>query len=472
MNSNGRGYLTVAMLLGAVVALVGQLPMQRRVQHLEQEVSQLRLQLAQQTAQQPTVVAQEERPRVAGLLGWIDRSLPDRRADATTVSTDRSTSSERLLARLSPVTTRDTARVPALHDRGEEPTYLVDASERQTPSEETVPPMQLAKASSSPHAHPHKEILSEDELDAIFAGAGIAGPGPTASAAAATAAPGDTEGAATRLIPRVEKGGVLLPKGRLQVEPTVSYSHVSSNRVGLSGFSVFDVIFIGEIRADKIKRDIVTSSLNTRYGVTNNLEAELDLPTQFQHEETLSGPIENRQQSIKNRSGMNDISGALFYQCVREHGAIPSLIANMKLKMPTGDAPRFGSGTWGLKGGLTMVKTSDPVALFTNMGYSFNLPGTVQGVHVDPGDAFEYSAGLAYALNYNLALSGSFEQIFIGESKSRGVAVKGSRLVISSLKAGINYALTKNLTLDFSVGAGLTEDSPDVTVTFSLPYTF
>jgi len=91
---------------------------------------------------------------------------------------------------------------------------------------------------------------------------------------------------------------------------------------------------------------------------------------------------------------------------------------------------------------------------------------------VDPGDAFEYSAGLAYALNYNLALSGSFEQIFIGESKSRGVTVKGSRLVISSLKAGINYALTKNLTLDFSVGAGLTEDSPDVTVTFSLPYTF
>lgn len=313
-------------------------------------------------------------------------------------------------------------------------------------------------------------MLSEDELDTIFAGAGIAGPGSTAAAAAAR--PTETEGAVTHLIPRVEKGGVLLPKGRLQVEPTVSYSHLSSNRVGLSGFSVFDVIFVGEIRSDKINRDIFTSSLNTRYGVTNNLEAEVDIPTQFQHEETLSGPIENRQQNFKNRRGISDMSGALYYQFAHEHGAIPNLIANMKLKAPTGNAPWLGSGTWGLKGGLTMVKTSDPVALFTNMDYSFNFPGDVQGNHVDPGDSFDYSVGLAYALNYNLALNGSFEQIFVGESKSGGAAIKGSRLVISSLKAGINYALTKNLALDFSVGAGLTEDSPDVTVTFSLPYTF
>lgn len=269
-----------------------------------------------------------------------------------------------------------------------------------------------------------------------------------------------------------ESGGVLLPKGRLQVEPTISYSHLSSNRVGLSGFSVFDVIFIGEIRSDEINRDIVTSSVNTRYGVTNNLEVELDVPTQFQYEEVLSGPIENREQSIQSRGGLNDISAAMFYQFVREHGAMPSLIANMKLRAPTGQAPKLGSGTWGVKGGLTMVKTSDPVALFSNVGYSLNLPGTVNGVSIDPGDSFEYSAGLAYALNYHLAVNGGFEQIFISQSKAGGGLIKGSRLVISNLKAGINYALTKKLSLDFSVGAGLTEDSPDVTVTFSLPYTF
>ncbi len=452
------------MLLGAIVALMGQWPMQRRLQSLEQEVGQLREQLAQQAAPQSMEIAQALRPRLRGLLTATDGSGSTRLAEALTTSPEHTTDS-----------------AESWNDTPAAPTYLMDASVRRPlgdePSQETAPPMRLAKASSTPHPQDN-EVMSEDELDAIFAGAGIASPGPTAAAAAAAARPNELtrsseiEGVATHLIPRVEKGGVLLPKGRLQVEPTISYSHVSSNRVGLSGFSVFDVIFIGEIRSDKINRDIVTSSLNTRYGVTNNLEAELDIPTQFQHEETLSGPIDNRQQSIKNRSGFTDLSGALFYQFAHEHGAIPNLIANIKVKAPTGEAPSLGSGSWGLKGGLTMVKTSDPVALFTNMGYSLNFPGSVRGMSVDPGDSFEYSAGLAYALNYNLAINGGFEQIFIGESKSNGVSVKGSRLVISNLKAGINYALTKNLTLDFSVGAGLTEDSPDVTVTFSLPYTF
>ncbi|MBI3996975.1 MAG: transporter [Candidatus Omnitrophica bacterium] len=411
MNSNGRGQLIFAVAVGAVVALMGQLPMQRKLQNLEQEVSQLRQQIAQQS-----IAAHEIPVRMAGFFNTADGSLPSLSSPSSPLRVAQAT--------------------PASYEDG-------------------------------------AQVMSERELDAIFAGAGVVGPGPAASAAAAAAlASGETEGAATRLIPRVDRGGVLLPKGRLQVEPTISYSHLSSNRVGLSGFSVFDVIFIGEIRSDEINRDIVTSSVNTRYGVTNNLEVELDVPTQFQYEEVLSGPIENREQSIQSRGGLNDISAAMFYQFVREHGAMPSLIANMKLRAPTGQAPKLGSGTWGVKGGLTMVKTSDPVALFSNVGYSLNLPGTVNGLSIDPGDSFEYSAGLAYALNYHLAVNGGFEQIFIGESKSGGGSIKGSRLVISNLKAGINYALTKNLSLDFSVGAGLTEDSPDVTVTFSLPYTF
>ena len=89
-----------------------------------------------------------------------------------------------------------------------------------------------------------------------------------------------SESMAQRLTPRVEKGGVLLRRGHTQIEPTLSYSHISKNRVGLSGFSVFDVIFVGEIRAEEIKRDLVTSSLNIRHGVTDNFQVDLELPGQ------------------------------------------------------------------------------------------------------------------------------------------------------------------------------------------------
>lgn len=341
-------------------------------------------------------------------------------------------------------------------------------------------PVRLARASVQRELAAWPE-LTEDELDHVVAGE--LGPAPGLAAAAATG-PGATpppvetqsstspESAPQRLAPRVEKGGVLLRKGRTQVEPTISYSHLSKNRVGLSGFSIFDVIFIGEIQAEEVDRDLLTGSVNIRHGVTNNLQVEAELPAQLQREETLSGSIDARDQNVTRYHGVNDMNAGIFYQFRREDQRFPAMIGHMRVKAPTGKAPRFGSGVWGVKSGLLFVKTSDPVALFTNLGYTHTFSGKINRVEVNPGDAFEYNVGMAYALNYNLSANASFEQIFVGEATQNGVSVPGSRLVVANLKGGLTYAITKNFSVDFSVGTGLTEDSPDVTATVSFPYTF
>jgi hypothetical protein len=278
--------------------------------------------------------------------------------------------------------------------------------------------------------------------------------------------------AASRPVRKVEKGGVLLRKGRTQVEPTLSYTHVSNNRVGMSGFSLFDVIFIGEIRSDEIDRDIVTSTLDIRHGITDRLQGEVSLPMQMQREEVEAGPIDERSRSVKSRRGFADISGGLSYQLVREHGTMPAMITHMKVKAPTGEAPHMGSGGWAIKSGLTMLKTSDPVMLFTNIGYNFTMQSDLNGATINPGNAIELGAGMAYALNYNLVFNGGIEQSFIGETMVNGVPAVGSRLVVANLKAGLTYALSKNLSVDLSLATGLTEDSPDMTVSVSFPYTF
>jgi len=341
----------------------------------------------------------------------------------------------------------------------------------------------VTEPSPIPQLGPGWRELTEEELGMVVAGelapaagmAGIAaaGPGPTPAAPTLpNPEPPAAESTAQQLAPRVEKGGVLLRKGRTQIEPTVSYSHLSKNRVGLSGFSIFDVIFIGEIQAEEVDRDLVTSSLNVRHGLTDTLQVEVELPAQFQREETLSGPIEDRIGDVSHHAGANDISAAMYYQFKRETQNAPAMIAHARVKMPTGDAPRFGSGVWGLKTGLLFVKSSDPVVLFSNLGYTHTFSGDINGVDVNPGNSFEYNLGMAYALNYNLAANASFEQVFVGESTSRDRPVLGSRLIVANLKAGLTYALTKNFSVDFSVGTGLTEDSPDFTATLSFPYTF
>jgi hypothetical protein len=391
------------------VALLTQLPWQQKLSSLELEVAELRARLDATTQELASLQASQTLTRVAALSEpkFTDGSSLTRQGSAT-----------------------------------EEPVTSLD---------------ELA-------------LLTEDQLAQTVAGAGVPPPGPVALTGPMPEG-GESEQAATRLVPRLEKGGILLPKGKMQVEPSISYSHVSNNRVALSGFSVFDVVFIGQIRSDDVDRDIITPSVGVRYGLGHNLQAELDLPTQYRREETVSGPIDERTSETSVESGFGDTSLGLFYQFAREQGMRPNMIALMKLKMPTGTSP-VGSDAWGLKSGLVMVKNSDPVVLFSNVGYTVNFPSDVNGIEINHGNSFEYSAGMAYALNYHLAVNGSFEQIFIGETETPGASIAGSRLVVANFKTGLTYAFTKNFSMDFSVGTGLTEDSPDLTVSLSFPYTF
>ena len=445
MNSNR----TVSALLMAVIValLASHLAGSHRVSKLERQIDQLQQELAQQRVVPPQQQVLAQQP------------VPEQRPQDARATTP--TAAPVIAAFPMPETVEPSAQPTLIsHEPSQDQVHLttVQAIEQK--------PIRVSE-------------LSEDELEQVVAGellpgAGIAAAGMTPPPALpeSTSPPAQAENTSQRLAPRVERGGVLLRKGRTQVEPTLSYSHISKNRVGLSGFSIFDVIFIGEIRAEEVKRDLYTSSLSIRHGLTDTLQAEVDLPAQLQREESLSGPIESRQQTLNHYHGFNDVSGGLLYQFLKESGNFPAMIAHLHVKAPTGNAPRFGSGVWGMKGGLTMVKSSDPVALFSNMAYTQTFSGQVNGVNIDPGNAFEYNLGLAYALNYHLAVNASFEQVFIGESTQNGTSIPGSRLVVANFKTGLTYAFTKNFSVDASVGTGLTADSPDLSVSVSFPYTF
>ncbi len=437
MNSNGRGHSQLLIAVVMVSLAVSQFFGHHRIRTLERELAQLRL--AQSTTTVREAKEAQEAPRVAQAV------VPQARA----------------------VSRQAVASVLDLDPLQITPISLDYAEESE---------VRVARAA---HRGRGLRELSEGELDQVVAGVLAPAPGLLVAAGGPAATlPGGTAVEQTETIPsqtltpRVERGGVLLRRGRTQVEPTFSYSHLSKNRVGLSGFSVFDVIFIGEISAEEIDRDLFTTSLNIRHGVTDNLQVDVEVPAQYQREETLSGPVDARVESASHDFGLNDIRTGFFYQFARERLWLPGLIAHLQAKIPTGDPPRLGSGVWGVKSGLLMVKSSDPVVLFSNLAYTVNFPGDVNGVDTDPGDSVELSAGIAYALNYNVALNAGFEQIFIGALERRGANVVGSRLVVSNLKTGLTIALTKKVSMDVSVSAGLTEDAPDLIVSVSFPFTF
>lgn len=62
------------------------------------------------------------------------------------------------------------------------------------------------------------------------------------------------------------------------LEAGVSYSHTDRRQLTLEGFLALDAIFLGNINLDRIQSDITQFDLTGRYGVTDRLQFDLNLP--------------------------------------------------------------------------------------------------------------------------------------------------------------------------------------------------
>ena len=276
----------------------------------------------------------------------------------------------------------------------------------------------------------------------------------------------------------IQKGGLLLPKGKWQFEPSLAYAHISANSIVITGFTALPVLIIGEISSDKVKRDIFIQTTTLRYGLWNNLQAEVRVPMRYQYERVTAA---DDTESTRNASGLGDIEGGIYHQFKFEHGWVPDLIAGLSVKSDSADKTPYdnqgeiglGTGHWGIKASLVAVKSSDPAIIFGSLSYTNNLERDIADYgKVDPGDIFGYSLGMTFALNYQVALNFQLEQNVTTKLKIDDVSVNGSFTNAASFKYGLVWSISKNLSCDLSVSNGLTEDSPDVVVEVRFPYSF
>jgi hypothetical protein len=80
---------------------------------------------------------------------------------------------------------------------------------------------------------------------------------------------------------------------------------------------------------------------------------------------------------------------------------------------------------------------------------------------------------MGFALNDRSSFSLGYEQNSVGKTKQNGQTAPGSvRVQLGTLLLGYSLQLSNSRTLNVSLGAGLTRDTPDVTLTVRLPMTF
>lgn len=293
----------------------------------------------------------------------------------------------------------------------------------------------------------------------------------------------------------VRKGGILLKQGKSNVSVQEEYAHYSSNNIYIQGFSILPVLVVGEISVQGIKHDIFTTTLSTKYGILDNLEVQINVPYLYGIEKHSNASANPPWEQTKSGSGLGDISATLYYQPVTENASRPAIMFGLTGKSRTGrsvfdviyndkDIPNkmvTGSGFYGLRGSVSMIKTSDPVVIFGTVGYMHNFSrhnvninsgGTSQSANITPGDTISFNVGTSYALNYKMSINVMYRQGYTMSTKKNGKTVVNSSVDSAVLQFGTNWAYSKNKFLSFNVGSGLTPNSPDMTLNLMFAYTF
>lgn len=143
-----------------------------------------------------------------------------------------------------------------------------------------------------------------------------------------------------------------------------------------------------------------------------------------------------------------------------------------------------GSGFYSLQPSVTWLYPTDPAVFFGGLSYTYNFGrDNVSRLVLDnqreelgsikPGDVWGLNFGMGLSINERSSFSLGVELYSVGPTEQNGQTVRGSvRTQLASLLLGYSFRLTDKTNINVSVGAGLTRDTPDLSLTVRVPMSF
>lgn len=298
---------------------------------------------------------------------------------------------------------------------------------------------------------------------------------------------------------------VLSPQGTLTVEPSLTYSHSASTTVAIDGFTVLPAIAVGLISLRETQRDSVRGALALRYGLTRRLEVEAKVPYVWRQErlkqrEALQGTDFAGTDSSTGK-GLGDVELGARYQLNTDREG-PIFTAGLRVKTRTGRDPfevdreqvfadgeeggvltevyteqPTGSGFYSIQPSLTWIQSSEPAVLYGSLNYVYNVPRDVGDDfgRIEPGSAAGVSFGMGVSLNDRTSFSLGYDHKSVFQTDvegTSGIDAQFDSFQVGTLQWGISQRFSERTSLGLSVATGVTEEAPDVEVSFQLPMRF
>lgn len=239
-----------------------------------------------------------------------------------------------------------------------------------------------------------------------------------------------------------------------------------------------------QLRVDEDASHTITNTFTAQYGVLDNLTFSASIP------------FIAKSDSLKDTTaaGIGDINlGARWEPFPLKAGRLP-LILFGNISTKTGDSPyeinpvtelSTGKGYYSVGVGASTRKYIDPVVLFASVSgnYGFKETGLNQvrgggdaGPRIldefEPGITGGFSFGFAYSFNYDVSMTMSYQQTFNTNTSftyTNGESFKASDQSSGMFSIALGVRVSPETIVNGTLGIGLTEDSPDISLGLSFP---
>ncbi|ENW18110.1 hypothetical protein L313_1525 [Acinetobacter haemolyticus CIP 64.3 = MTCC 9819] len=271
----------------------------------------------------------------------------------------------------------------------------------------------------------------------------------------------------------------LIKKGVISSYYDIDYTYYRDSRID----AAMENGDLTNLRVEEDANHTLTNTFTLQYGLLDNLTLSASLP--FMAKKQLLDD--------KTAAGLGDISfGARWEPFPLKQGRLPLIIFG-SLSTKTGDSPyeiaidelSTGKGYYSVGGGVSTRKYIDPVVLFSSVSASYGFKetglnqlrgGGANGPRIldsfDPGLSGGFAFGFAYSFNYDVSLTMSYQQSFNTGAKfyfKNGESFKSADQSSSMLSFALGVRVSPATIVNGTVGIGLTEDAPDVTLGLSFP---
>ncbi|WP_213033748.1 hypothetical protein [Acinetobacter calcoaceticus] len=268
----------------------------------------------------------------------------------------------------------------------------------------------------------------------------------------------------------------LIKKGGISSYYDLDYTYYRDTRIDLALSD--NSSQLNRLRVEEDANHTLTNSFTVQYGVLDNLTLSATLP------------FVAKSEIIRDTTtaGLGDISlGARWEPFPLKQGRLP-LVLFGSLSSKTGDSPyeigidelSTGKGYYSAGVGASTRKYIDPVVLFASASanYGFKETGLNQArgtrtlTSFDPGISGGFSFGFAYSFNYDVSLTMSYQQSFNMNAEfqfDNGDSYTSPDQSSAMLSFALGVRVSPETIVNGTVGIGLTEDAPDISLGLSFP---